>query len=95
MLTVNMNDKCLLKLTPFGHEVLNAFYEDTRKTREERYEAIKTMHHPDDQGNMDFQLWNLFQIFGPILHMGIKDVPFENNVITIVGREPQSILKEN
>lgn len=88
MLTVNMNDKVLVKLTPFGHEVLNAFYEDTWIIRKERYEAIKSMHHPDDQGNMTFQLWELFQIFGPVLYMGIKDIPFENNAITFTGQEP-------
>lgn len=95
MWTINMNDKCLVKLTPFGYAALNAFYEDTWINPKERSEAIKSMHHPDKRGNMSFQLWELFQIFGPVLYMGIKDVPFENNAITFTGQEPQPILKEN
>lgn len=77
---VNMNVVCKVKLTKYGNSVLESHYKKSRHI-EEIAETIKACHKPDENGAMSYQLWELFQIFGSEMHWGMREVPFQDNVI--------------
>ena len=79
---INMNDKCIVKLTSSGRKLLEDHYAQFWKPVEID-ETIRVLHKPDDEGNMQFQLWVLFEIFGPHLYLGMPEVPFLNNQIEL------------
>lgn len=64
--SVNVNRQVYVKLTAAGVNCL-------RKNQP----AIEEVH----EGWHKFQLWELMNIFGPILQMGFNDIPFEDNAI--------------
>jgi hypothetical protein len=88
MAAINLNIKCKVKLTPFGEKALKDYYCDYLKTVRLSTESLfESLHKPDENGYMNFQLWEMFMIFGSKIHMGMSEVPFEDNNILFPLKE--------
>lgn len=72
-LPFNINDQVRVKLTPVGLQFLKANGHDWRLTPD-------ASNAPDERGWSTWQLWDLMQIFGPIIYHGCS-LPFETSII--------------
>ncbi|MGW9128087.1 hypothetical protein ACWGPW_24250 [Paenibacillus chitinolyticus] len=75
MIAVNMNERCSVKLTGYGMEVLTMHYGRFISGKE-----LEAQISPDSLGYNYFQLWEIMCIFGPTMFNGMNEVPFEDNV---------------
>lgn len=71
---VNINDKVSIKLTEYGKEILQKYYQNNLPKH-----LIPEIKNDD----MDFMLWEIMQIFGEFLFMGNTEIPFEDNRIIL------------
>lgn len=71
MQPINMNDFCRVKLTAFGHHILESHYKGLYQPKQR------------DDGFYRFQMWELFQVFGSKFHLGMNEIPFVNNEIQL------------
>lgn len=72
---MNLNDQVEVTLTDFGRDCLREWCAELGVTP-----APREMR----PGPVKFQLWFLMQVFGTEFYMGARDLPFENNEITIL-----------
>jgi len=74
-----MNDRVKITLTEYGSVILNNF-------TERRMLGIKGAHpvYKEVGDEIEFQLWELFQIFGPEISFTMGQVPFLNNEIKFI-----------
>ncbi len=72
----NINDTVRAKLTDYGTQYYTLFH---RTLGVSVPAAIKSVEMP---------LWELMQIFGPTLHMGMRELPFVDNEVEIVRWKP-------
>lgn len=83
---VNINEEVKVKLTPFGIQVLK----EQRDELNERIigrggKAIKDYAPSvDKDGYTKFQLWDLMNRFGDLMHLG-SQIPFETTIIMMNG----------
>lgn len=71
-ITINMNEMVRVNLTEYGQKVLNDYIKEYPT-------VIKVLPN-----NRDFQLWELFQIFGEEMYNGNPNMCFENNEIELI-----------
>lgn len=71
-ITVNTNTMATVNLTPLGMELLRSYFFFDPKN----FCVL-------DSNILKMPLWQLMQIFGSHMQNGNKEVPFENNEITI------------
>lgn len=76
-LILNSNDRVRVKLTEKGQEILTKYYGAWI-----HLESFQP-HTPGKDGYYKFHLWELMEIFGPSMHLGME-VPFEGNVMEVV-----------
>jgi len=72
----NVNVRCRATLTDFGREIL----------RKEHPYLLKTSHWNEEKKELETELWNLMNIFGPYLYMGMTDIPFVKNEMRIMEK---------
>lgn len=77
---MNINDRFTAVLTKTGASIYNTW------DAEFKYPGW-TPKNLKEGDTLTCPLWQLFQIFGPWIHMGMIEVPFEDNKITPVGDE--------
>lgn len=77
----NMNENVEVTLTKFGAKVINDDRAEIRKLVPEY--APKAYSEGDV---LKDQLWSVMQTFGPHIHMGMVEVPFKDNIITILEK---------
>ncbi len=77
-MTINMNARVRVTLTEQGKAIFIAYYQATDKVF-----GRKTIA-PDD--TKTWMLWELFEVFGAHIHMGMGSVPvpFERNCLEII-----------
>ena len=76
MMKFNVNQNVLVKLTEEGETILKNYFGELRdRLGLPEYEIFY-----DENGYVQFQMWNLMQIFGDHLHNGCK-VPFETTIL--------------
>jgi hypothetical protein len=73
MIKININENCKVRLTDFGISVMKEHFS---YMPDEKY-----LRKPDALGYYSFSVWELFQIFGPRIHLGMSETPFVENVI--------------
>lgn len=69
----NLNEYVYVALTEAGKKYLALHYAEFK-------ESFERLNHTPPTDRSEFQLWELMQIFGPYMHLGMQ-VPFENNEI--------------
>jgi hypothetical protein len=74
---LNMNDQVRVTLTTYGAQVWNARYDGINIPAEH----LPAPCAPGDE--VKTQLWDLMQVFGPGIHMGMSEVPFLKNEIEV------------
>ena len=74
---MNLNAQVVVVLTPYGKQVLNKYYRDLHST----CQAMDKER---------FTLWELMQIFGPVLFHGNPQIPFEGNVFHFDNEDVQN-----
>lgn len=74
---MNLNDIVRVKLTAKGLDIIKKYYYDLALPVRSR--------EPDEDGYTTWQLWELFEMFGSHIHLGM-DVPFETEIL-IGGKE--------
>jgi len=80
---LNMNDQATVELTEYGKQIYHA---DQVKWRSKDGRAInKSLNTPVEPVIITTELWRLFAIFGPTMHMGMIEVPFQDNKIKLVS----------
>jgi hypothetical protein len=65
----NINEKVKVKLTPKGNGIL-------RDKGENPNDLMK-----DENGFVEFQLWELMNLFGQQMYNGCTNIPFETTII--------------
>ena len=91
MLALNCNDIVQVKLTPFGECVLHKArvkeYEEIEAAKITTCEALAAAifdsHPKDERGYREFQLYELFDIFGETFFFTAQEVPFVGNEILV------------
>lgn len=81
---INMNDKVKVKLTESGREIYRAFMADVSAPLEPYLPALDPNRDLDADGFSEFHFWEIMQVFGPKMHMGMTEMPFEENALTFV-----------
>lgn len=76
----NFNDTVRVRLTDFGRSCIIKNHNDLFGARASEFHPA---HLRTEDGWSEFHLWELVQQFGPHVHMGMRYMPFENNVIEI------------
>ena len=82
MLKINLNETVKVKLNEIGL----AIYADRAKETNKKFEENNIKHrcpiYPkrDDEGYVEFQLWDLMNLYGKYLELTLIP-PFEDNVI--------------
>ncbi|WP_199615512.1 hypothetical protein [Paenibacillus alkalitolerans] len=76
-----MNYSVKVKLNDFGRQVVMDHYAFLKELPGYGPDYVPSCLTPNEEGFQEFQLWILFEIFGPHLHLGIPEVPFEKNEI--------------
>lgn len=74
--TINLNDQYKAVLTATGARLRNEYYADIRKLYPSVAPALSI---PGDV--VTEHLWEMMRIYGPTLHNGMSEVPFEKNQI--------------
>lgn len=74
---LNSNDRVRVKLTNRGRQILEKYYG--------KWIELESFvpYTQDAAGYYKFHLWELMQIFGPSMYMGME-VPFEHNIMEVV-----------
>ena len=73
---INMNEYVYVKLTDFGKSII-----EKEDTDIETKAHIKPEIRKQTELGRQFQLYELFSLFGKYMYNGSASVPFENNVI--------------
>ena len=81
---INMNDKVKVKLTEAGRETYRAFMTDVSAPLEPYLPALDPSRDLDADGFSEFHFWEIMQVFGPRMHMGMTEMPFEENAISFI-----------
>lgn len=79
--TINLNTRCRVKLTEQGQKRYTQYWK----------EIASHMPTPeitkDPDGYSQWMLWELMNVFGPAMQMGVGNVPFEGNDIQLQARD--------
>lgn len=79
----NINNNVRVKLTPYGRALHGKDHEDFW----DQHDPIRHYPHPyaapkeDADGWSVWQLWTLMQAFGPHIHIGMHEQPFETTIM--------------
>ena len=76
----NINYHVKVKLTPYG---VSCLYKNHLKDNEYRNKNNKFCIMIDDDGYYETQLWCLMQEFGEYIGMGMRQTPFETEIILV------------
>ena len=82
----NINHHVKVKLTGYGLDILRKHHESLAKQFPEVFGEFKEPKK-DEDGYVRFQMWCLMERFGPYIHMGCKEQPFETNIILEVPKQ--------
>jgi len=76
----NLNNAAIVRLTPAGEDAWREYWMRSRPDGvPDSIRASATL--PD--GRVRFQLHALFEIFGPLVYMGSRNLPFVDNEVTV------------
>lgn len=75
-LKVNMNAQVQVVLTKYGAETLNKHYS--------QFDTFGSYQNLNEGDAYKTELWQIMQIFGEGIYMGMPQAPFEGNVIEFV-----------
>lgn len=78
-MNINLNEYVQVKLTEYGKRVHFDYWYDKPIHIRSKFPYRQPIIN--EQGYSKFQLWDLMSIFGPVLHLGNPNVPFEGNEI--------------
>ena len=76
----NVNDRATVRLTEHGKRILEEYHEPVRLSPKTHAYFRKQW---ETDGPVEFAVWELMNIFGPVLYMGSTQVPVVNNRITV------------
>lgn len=71
----NINEHVLIKLTDAGRKILEAQHAKLYAPAHVPYTPPKEV-----DGWSEWQLWDLMSTFGPCMHLGMHQVPFETTI---------------
>lgn len=87
MRELNINDYIKVKLTDYGYQILEEFYDNLLNKSNEKEKILPENFYDkyknpeaDEEGFTEFRLWNLIQIFGNHFHSSSK-IPFESYIL--------------
>ncbi len=80
---INLNDNVRVKLTPFGIQCMKDYH---KWLFAPNVAPPFNPPVPDENGWTTMQMWLVLQEFGPYMHNGMTQIPFEDNVIEIVSK---------
>ncbi|MDP2599095.1 MAG: hypothetical protein Q8P49_04680 [Candidatus Liptonbacteria bacterium] len=82
-LSFNVNDEVEVRLTEAGKRIYRQHHgEISRKASWN----IAIREPQEQEGWSCFQMWVLMEIFGPHMHMGTPEAPFEENEIRLKSK---------
>ena len=81
----NINDYVKVKLTDYGREIHKEKYVNLFQSVSYTYKYTPSIE--DSEGYSIWQLWDLMNIFGPYLSMGMTKLPFETELEIITKEE--------
>lgn len=107
MKKINLNSFATVKLTEHGKRLYKEYIFNTKKMLRDNMinsgldpvdvEEYIEVHlnpgfkRPERDGTIKMQLWELFNIFGPVLSMGAQNVPFEDFIIKIDDKDIKDV----
>lgn len=84
MFTYNINDRIKVKLTCHGKAILEHEVADTMNMLKNLNFSDDYFPYPEDEdGYIEFQLWNFMRIFGSHFHVGCFPIIEHNEIIFI------------
>lgn len=92
MISVNLNDIIKVKFTDYGRDIYYHRFDEmiARGARflKPRYPRV------DEDGYSTIQLWEFMEIFGPHIHLGMRDVITEGNCLYLdeTGRDFKEVI---
>ena len=88
----NVNDCVYVRLTEEGKKYLKKHYFDNPYLPlDVKHDLFESYAKADEEGWSKFELFELMNIFGPIMYMGSLVSPFQGNVVRIGEREEEKI----
>lgn len=79
----NMNDRATVRLTAYGNLVFDKHYKELGLEPK-----VYRKHNINSDGELRQELWMIMHIFGKSMVMGLTEICFENNSITIEPSSP-------
>ena len=85
MFNCNVNDRIKVKLTEYGNFILEKDITDTLGMLKNFICQEYPSYHIDENGYMEFTLWDFMRIFGAYFYNGCPQIIEHNEIIFIDG----------
>ncbi len=82
----NINDKIKVRLTEYGNSILEKDVTDTVGMFKNFSYPEYSPYHTDEDGYIEFTLWEFMQIFGKYFYNGCSQI-IEHNEIIFIDKE--------
>lgn len=80
--TINMNVQSKVTLTKAGADIINKYYKNIFSDHSDYIKKFNLKIYKEGD-IFESVFWELFEIFGPSIHMAMLEVPFKDNVIIL------------
>jgi hypothetical protein len=87
---INLNEQVTVELTEFGKKVWRDHYTKLNLPAH-WWELMAKDGQLDLSKPLRLSLWELMQIFGPSMSIGMHEVPFKENVFVVEVEEPKGV----